>query len=175
MAMWTDVEPTSLIPTARGIVAGLDPELPMYEVGTSGEMLRRSMAVRRAYSWTMVVFAGLALVLALGGIYGVLSYAVGQRSREIGIRMALGASRAGVARLVLRQGLGLAAAGLTLGLLAALGAGRAMSSLLVGFPAFDPLTFAAVVAVLGTTSLAASLVPARRALRVEPQAALREE
>ncbi|HUG42281.1 MAG TPA: ABC transporter permease [Longimicrobiales bacterium] len=175
VAVWTAVEPTALIPAARAVVGDLDPELPLYDVGTTAGVLRRSMAVRRAYSWTMAVFAGLALVLAIGGIYGVLSYAVGQRGREIGIRVALGASRAGIARLVLRQGLALAGAGLILGFLAALVAGRAMASLLVEFPATDPLTFAGVAVVLVVTALGASLVPARRALRVEPQAALREE
>ena len=171
----TDVEPRSLIPAARDRIRAIDPELPMYDIRTAGEALRRSLAMRRASSWSMAVFAGLALLLALGGIYGVLSYAVGQRGREIGIRVALGASRARVARLVLAQGMALAGAGLILGFAAALAAGRGLASLLVGLPAHDPVTFVVVAAVLGGTALAASLVPARRALRVEPQVALREE
>ena len=175
IAVWTETDPAAVLPAARALVRARDPELPLYEVQTADAALRRSMSVRRAYSWTMVVFAGLALVLALGGIYGVLSYAVGQRGREIGIRVALGASRSSVARLVLSQGLGLAGAGLALGFIAALAAGRAMASLLVGFPPWDPVTFIAVALVLGATALGASLIPARRALRVQPQTALREE
>jgi putative ABC transport system permease protein len=121
------------------------------------------------------VFAGLALVLALGGIYGVLSYVVGQRVREIGIRVALGATRTGVVRLVLRHGLVLVAVGLGLGFAAAAAAGRVLETLLVGVSPHDPATFAGVAAVVGGAALLAALVPARRALRVDPGSVLRQE
>lgn len=174
-ALWTAVPPTTLVAPARALVRRIDPELPLYQVGTMEEALSRSLQVRRVSSWMMGVFAALALVLALGGIYGVLSYIVGQRGREIGIRLALGARRREVARLVVRQGMALAVAGVALGLLAALAVGGLLSGLLAGLSPRDPLTFGAVAAVLLAAAGLATLAPARRALRVEPQVALRED
>ncbi|HUH13195.1 MAG TPA: FtsX-like permease family protein, partial [Longimicrobiales bacterium] len=175
VALWTGVPPTGLVAPARALVRGLDPELPLYQVGTMEEALSASLQMRRISSWLMAVFAGLALVLALGGIYGVLSYIVGQRGREIAVRLALGAPRGQVARMVVRQGMGLAVAGLGLGLLAALAAGRLLSGLLVGLSPRDPLTFGVVAALLLGAAALATLAPARRALGMEPQAALRED
>ncbi len=175
MAVWTSGDPAALTAAARGVVQGLDSELPLYQVGTNAQSLRDSLLLRRASAWMMAVFAGLALVLALGGIYGVLSYVVGQRVREIGIRVALGASRTGVVRLVLRHGLVLVAVGLGLGFAAAAAAGRVLETLLVGVSPHDPATFVGVTVVLGGAALLAALVPARRALRVDPGSVLRQE
>ena len=121
------------------------------------------------------VFAAVALLLAIIGVHGVLSYTVAQRTREIGIRMALGADRSDVRGLVVTQAARLAALGLTLGLLGALGVSRALSTLLYGVGATDPATFAEVAVVLGAVALVASYLPARRATKVSPVEALREE
>jgi ABC-type antimicrobial peptide transport system permease subunit len=121
------------------------------------------------------IFAALALSLSTIGIYGVLSYVVGQRSNEIGIRMALGAERSNILRLILGHGARMAAAGIAAGLLAALGLTRLMSGMLFGIGATDPLTFAAVSALLALVALTACYIPARRAMRVDPVVALRYE
>jgi putative ABC transport system permease protein len=120
-------------------------------------------------------FAGLALLLAVVGIYSVMSYSVSRRTHEIGIRMSLGASRADVLRLVVRQGMVLAVAGAAVGIAGALVLSRLMTSLLYGVAPTDPITFAAVSALLVVVALAASYIPARRAMRVEPMVALRHE
>lgn len=173
--LWTSADPTAAIPMARERLADLDPELPLYQAQTVERQVRESLALQRATTWAMVVFAGLALVLALGGIYGVLSYLVGQRSREIGVRVALGATRGSVLGLVLRHGLVLAVVGTALGLGAAAAAARAMEGAMVGFPGFDPLAFSATAVLLIGAGLVASALPARRALAVDAGAALREE
>jgi ABC-type antimicrobial peptide transport system permease subunit len=121
------------------------------------------------------VFAALALGLACIGIYGVISYLVGQRTQEIGIRLALGAKRLDVLRLILGEGMKMAALGLLIGIVAALGLTRLMAKLLFGVSATDPLTFAAVAALLAIVALAACYIPARRAMRVDPMVALRYE
>lgn len=175
IALWTGVEPGSLTAEVRAVVSGADPELPLYQVETMKSAVQQSLGIRRATSWAMILFAGLALVLALGGIYGVLSYTVGQRSREMGIRMALGSTRGAVLRLVLRHGLRLAVLGVALGFGAALAAGRTLEGLMVGFSALDPVTYIAVAVILLGASLLAALVPARRAVAVEVSAALRDE
>jgi ABC-type antimicrobial peptide transport system permease subunit len=136
--------------------------------------LDESMASRRAIALWLAAFAAIALTLAIGGIYAVLSYVVGRRRHEIGIRMALGAERGQVLRLVVRQGMRLVAIGLVLGIPAAYAASRALSSLLVGVTGGDPLTYAVVIVVLSITGLLAALIPARRAARVEPKIALGE-
>jgi predicted permease len=173
--LWTEMDASSLAASARAAVRDLDPELPLFQVGTTAQAVRDSLAERRALAWSMVVFAALALVLALGGIYGVLSYVVGQRVREIGVRIALGATRPRVLRLVLGDGLVLAGVGLALGLPLSGAAGIVLRSLLAGVSPFDPVTYAATGAVIAITVALAALVPARRAMRVEPGAALRTE
>ncbi|MGC1417213.1 MAG: ABC transporter permease [Candidatus Acidiferrum sp.] len=147
----------------------------MYGAETMDEMISDSLATRKVSMVLLGVFAALALGLASIGIYGVISYLVGQRTQEIGIRMALGAKRADVLRLVLGAGMKMAALGLLIGLVAALGLTRLMSGLLFGVSATDPLTFAAVALLLAIVALAACYIPARRAMRVDPMVALRYE
>ena len=164
----------ALFPALRAVVHELDPELPLFDVKTMQAALDESMASRRAIALWLTAFAAIALTLAIGGIYAVLSYVVGRRRHEIGIRMALGAQRAEVLRLVVRQGMRLVTIGLVLGIPAAYGASRALSSLLVGVGGGDPLTYVLVIVVLSITSLIAALIPARRAAGVEPKIALGE-
>ncbi|MFW6080039.1 MAG: ABC transporter permease, partial [Gemmatimonadota bacterium] len=175
LVVWTDVPPTSLVGSAREIVRELDPTLPLFGVQTVAALVDESLAARRMYSWLMVAFAALALALALGGIYGVVSYVVGQRRREIGLRIALGATPREVVGDVVRRGLILAAAGTGIGLLVAFAAGQALSGLLVGVSGRDLPTFAGAAALLALTALLATLAPARRAAAVDPQTVLREE
>jgi predicted permease len=167
-------EPMSAAANARQIIQKLDPELPVYQLRTMSEALHESLSLQRTYSWFLAVFAGTALTLAVGGIYGVLSYVVGQRRREISIRMAMGARRSNVLGLVLRQGATLASAGIALGVLASLGVARLLTDLLYGVRPFDGLTYGSVISLLALTAMVAAFAPARRALSVEPQSALRE-
>lgn len=169
------VDPASLIGAARGVVRRADADLAPYEIRTMRERLERSLWARRTYSWLFGVFAAIALALAMAGIYGVVSYAVTQRTREIGIRMALGADAARVLAAVLGEGMALAAAGVGIGLIGALGATRLIGSLLVGVSPHDPWAFAAVSIGLAVVALAANWIPARRAARVDPMEALRLE
>jgi putative ABC transport system permease protein len=139
------------------------------------QVLSESLARRRLYMILLGVFAGAALLLAGVGIYGVVSYSVSQRRREMGIRIAIGAERGDVLRLVLGQGARAATLGIALGMAAALALTRLMASLLFGVSAADPLTFLAVALVLTLAALAASYIPARRAMRVDPMVVLRHE
>jgi putative ABC transport system permease protein len=167
--------PSALADPARQIVREQDPDIPVYGVGTMEESLERSMALRRTYSWLLSVFATVALLLAVGGIYGVTSYAVTQRVREIGIRVALGARTSQVMRSVIRSGMSLVAAGLLFGLLSSLFLARRISTLLFGVQPDDVVIYGVVAAVLMGTALVANLIPARRAARIEPMASLRDE
>jgi ABC-type antimicrobial peptide transport system permease subunit len=139
------------------------------------EILDRAVADRTQQMTLLGAFAGLALLLASIGLYGVLSYAVQQRSREIGLRMALGATARGVVGMVVGRGLALTAAGLVVGLAAAAAATRAMKTMLFGVDSFDPSTFAAVSALLAAIAALACWIPARRASRVDPILVLRDE
>jgi predicted permease len=161
----------------RREVRALDPTLPIYAVSTMEEQIARSSAVflRRSPLVLIAAFAAAALALAVVGIYGVISYSVTQRTRELGIRIALGATPAAVRRMVVRQGLAIAAAGLALGLAGAAALTRLMRSLLYGVTPTDPVTFAGVAAVLVGIAVLASYLPARRATRVDPILALRAE
>ncbi|MFI5092316.1 MAG: ABC transporter permease [Candidatus Acidiferrum sp.] len=159
----------------RAAVRRLSAEHVMYGEQTMDEIISSSLAMRKVSMVLLGVFAALALGLASIGIYGVISYLVGQRTQEIGIRLALGAKRTDVLRLVLGAGMKMAALGLVIGLVAALGLTRLMAGLLFGVTATDPLTFAAVALLLAIVALAACYIPARRAMRVDPIVALRYE
>jgi putative ABC transport system permease protein len=175
LVLKTAVPPESVEAAARAAVAAVDPDQPLYSARTLKEIVADSLADRRLYLALLGTFAGLALVLAAAGIYGVLSHMVTLRTREFGIRMALGARRWDVLRLVLRQGLGLLGLGVGLGLGGALALTRLLQSLLYGVSATDPPTLVGVVAVLSAVALAACLMPARRATRVDPVVALHHE
>ncbi|MCW5558827.1 MAG: FtsX-like permease family protein, partial [Verrucomicrobiae bacterium] len=171
----THAEPVALLGAIRGEVQKIDRALPLYNVGTVQGLIDSTLAVRRFALWLLALFAGTALVLALAGIYSVTSFGVAQRTREIGIRVALGAARADVLRLILGQGAKLAALGVGIGLAGALALTHSLKTLLYGVSPTDPATFAVVAALLLATALLACWLPARRAARVDPVAALRDE
>ena len=171
----TATPPLSLVESIRQVLAQMDKDQPMAKIATMDQMIGDSVARSRFTTLLLSCFAALALVLASIGIYGVMAYSVAQRTHEIGIRLALGAQRAEVLRLVLGQGARLAAMGVAIGVVAALALARLMTSLLYGVRAHDPLTFAGVALVLTIVALAACYVPAYRATRVDPIVALRHE
>jgi putative ABC transport system permease protein len=168
-------DPTSLAAPIRRIVADINAQQPIAGVRTLESIVDANLGDRRQQMTLLLLFAGLAVVLASIGLYGVLSYSVAQRTREFGVRMALGATPGSVLSLVLRHGAILSGAGLAIGAGAAWAATRAMNSLLYGVTAGDPMTFAAVLVGLAIIGLVASVVPAGRATRVDPLAALRAE
>ncbi len=174
-AVRTEREPSALISGVRAAMREMDAELPIDAVGTVDSLLATSLSQRRFALVLMVVFAGLALALAMVGIYGVISYAVTQATQEIGIRMALGARRLDVLRMVFRYSGILITCGLIIGIAAALGTGRLLASQLFQVKPTDPATYAAVALILVATGLAACSIPALRATRVDPLAALRNE
>jgi putative ABC transport system permease protein len=167
--------PEALIAVARKQVQALDPEQPIYDTRTLAEIRDNSIAPQRLNLTLLAVFASIALTLAVIGLYGVLAYAVTQRQREIGVRMALGAQRRDVLGLVVGQGMRLALIGVTVGLAGAFALTRLLGTLLFEIKPFDPATFLTVVAILGVVALLASWIPARRAARVDPIEALRYE
>jgi ABC-type antimicrobial peptide transport system permease subunit len=153
----------------------MDPDQPLADVNPMTEYLGQSVAQRRLTMLLLTAFAGVALVLAVVGIYGVMSYSVAQRTREFGIRMALGAAGTDVLRGVLGRAMLLAGLGVTIGVAFALTLTRVLSGLLYDVSATDPAVFVGIAALLGAVALVASLVPARRATRVDPMVALRYE
>jgi putative ABC transport system permease protein len=163
------------VPALREAVRAVDPDQPISHVTTMAELLGEETAQRRMGMILLATFAGLAVLLASLGIYGVLAYFVVQHTGEIGVRLALGASPGNILLLVLRKGMNLALLGVALGLVAAFALTRLMTSLLFGVRAADPLTFAAVSIVLALVALAACWIPARRAARTDPLVALRYE
>ncbi|HEV2489547.1 MAG TPA: ABC transporter permease [Candidatus Acidoferrales bacterium] len=171
----TKTKPQSLATAVKQRVWSLDKDQPIADVKTMDEWVADSDAAPRSQTYLLGGFASLGLLLALIGIYGVISYSVSQRTREIGIRMALGAEPKQVLRIVLQQGLMLALAGVAIGLVASLALTRLMSTLLFEISATDPLTFIGVAILLTLVALAACYVPARRAMRVDPMVALRYE
>ncbi|HEY9232918.1 MAG TPA: ABC transporter permease [Blastocatellia bacterium] len=171
----TTDNPHSLAQTIREQLQAVDANQPVYDIKTMDERLARSLETRRFAVTLLGGFAALALLLAAIGLYGVIAYLVTQRSHEIGIRVALGASRADVLRLVLGQALQLALIGIGVGLAAALALTQFMASLLFGISPTDPLTFAAICIILTAVALTASYIPARRATRIDPMVALRYE
>ncbi len=164
-----------LLPEVRTAVGAVNSNLPVANVRTLDDILAQSMARTSFISVMLAIAAAVALALGVVGIYGVISYIVSQRTREIGVRMAIGADRRDVRRMVLRQGMILAGIGVVVGLVAAVGLTRFMSSFLHGVEATDPATFAAVAALLTAVALVASYLPALRASRTDPLEALRFE
>nr|MBA4160081.1 ABC transporter permease [Gemmatimonadota bacterium] len=171
----TDGDPRALAPALRVAVRELDPSLAVFGIEPLAETLSRSVSQRRFLLILLGSFAALALLLAVVGVYGVLTYSVAQRTREIGIRVALGASDRRVMAAVLGPEMLAALLGVGLGLLGALGLSRVLGSLLYGISTTDPWVFLAVALLLGAVSLLASYLPARRATRVDPMIALRAE
>jgi ABC-type antimicrobial peptide transport system permease subunit len=173
LAVRTAMDPASMTNAIREQVFAIDKGLPLYNIATMYQLVSNSVAQPRLNLSLLAVFAGLALVLAAVGVYGVMAYAVTQRTQEFGIRMALGATSADVLRQVFVEGGRLAALGLGLGLVAAFALTRLMSSMLFGVKPSDPLTLGAAAALLAIVAFAACYIPARRATRVDPLAALR--
>ncbi|HVY70306.1 MAG TPA: ABC transporter permease [Verrucomicrobiae bacterium] len=168
-------DPRALLGSIREVVKSQDPELPMFQIRTMSDRVTSSLWLRRSYSWLFGFFAAVALTLCLGGIYGVISYTVGQRTGEIGIRLALGARQWDVQRMVLAHWMRLAGVGIALGLMAALGVTRAMRSLLADVSPNDVTIYAVVTVLLAGVSLLACVNPARRAANVDPMESLRCE
>jgi putative ABC transport system permease protein len=168
-------EPRALLPAVQRAVWGIDPLLPLFATATMDEVVSRSVARQRFLALLIAVFGAVALVLAVVGAYGVLSYTVAQRTHEIGVRTALGAPRVAVVGLFVREGMALSGAGIALGLGGAAAVGRVLRTLLFGVDAWDPFTYAAVVVAVALTTLVATWLPARRAAAVAPLEALRTE
>jgi putative ABC transport system permease protein len=164
---------TQLVPSIREQLRQVDPGVAMFDVRTLREVVYGSVARERFTAWIVGLFAALALAIAAIGVYGVISYSVSRRTREIGVRVALGATRREVMGLVFRETFALLLAGLAVGMLLSLAAGRALSALLFETRPTDPLTYASVLGVITLVGVLASYVPARRALKVDPAAALR--
>jgi predicted permease len=175
MQVRTPGRPEAVVATVRSQVQSLDTNLALTNFNTIGELIDQGLWAPRMGAALLTVFGGLALFLAVVGVYGVLSYSVSQQTREIGVRMAMGAQSGRILRLVVGQGMRLAIAGLTLGILIALAATRVLSSLLFGVSAHDPLIFGGVSLVLAAAAILACYIPARRATRVDPLLALRYE
>lgn len=175
LVLRTAVPPGSVTEEVRAAVRRVDPALPLYEVLTMDEVISESLAGRRLNLWLLGLFAGMALVLAATGLYGVISYLVAQRTREIGVRMALGAQTWDVIGLVMRQAAGLTGTGIAVGLAGALAFTSLLESLLYGVSTRDPLTYAALAALLALVALLATWLPAWRASRVDPILAIRTE
>jgi predicted permease len=171
----TAADPQALLPTVRETVAQVNTNLPLYDVKTESEQIDRLLFQERLVARLSGFFALLALVLACVGLYGLLSYEVSRRTREIGIRMALGAHQGNVMKLVLRQGIVLAIVGAAVGIGVALGVTRYLANMLYNVRASDPTTLAGVAILLVFVALAACYIPARRAMRVDPIVALRHE
>jgi len=178
LAIRTRLDVATIMPAVRNVVYGTGKDQPVYEVRTMQQVVSESMSSQRLPMVLLGVFAALALLLASVGIYGLISYSVSQRVQEMGIRMALGAQRASVFRMVIWQGLVIALTGIGIGAIGALILARAISSfsnLLYGVGAGDPLTFGSISLLLITIAFIACFVPAQRAMRTEPMIALRHE
>jgi putative ABC transport system permease protein len=175
VVMRTSVEPLSLAETVRQAIWKVDSDQPMWKIRTVEFLVNRSVADRKFLLALMGIFAALALLLTMIGLYGVISYLINQRTQEIGIRMALGAQAGDILRMVLKQGMSMVLIGVGIGLLGAIALTRVMSSLLFGVTAKDPMTFAAVATLLAVVAFVACYIPARRATKVDPLIALRYE
>jgi hypothetical protein len=169
-----ETEPAALTTAATGVIRSLDPDLPIYNVKTMDARVDESLARRRFAMLLLAAFAALALGLASVGIYGVIACLVNQGTREIGIRLALGATPDGILGMVVRHGMVVALAGIATGLAGAIAVARAMENLLFGIGTADPVTFITVSLVLLTVAALGSYVPARRAARIDPAVSLRD-
>ncbi len=171
----SSVAPAALLPAIRETLARVDPQIPVSDARTLEEIVRAETAPRRVQLAVLGAFAAVALLLAGIGIHGLLAFAVSQRTREIGVRIALGAPSREIFEMVLRRGVALAAVGTALGAALAFAAGRAMQALLAGLGPADPVTFAAAAGLTLAMTVAGSLLPAMRAVRVDPVEAMRAE
>jgi putative ABC transport system permease protein len=174
LVLHTENNPSLLIEPLRKVVADLDPNLTVSNIGRLEEVVARSFAIRQLTSTVVSAFSGVALLLAAIGLYGVLSYSVSQKKREIGVRIALGAQSIAILQLVIRQGLRIVGIGLLTGLAVALALSGLVAGILYGVSATDPLSIAASAVVLVITGLIACFLPAFRASRIDPITALRE-
>jgi putative ABC transport system permease protein len=174
-AIRTDSDPTSIVTAVRSRMSGLDKDVPVLNVSTIDQMVAAALRGPRFNSALIGAFAGLALVLASFGLYAVISYSVTQRTHEIGVRIAVGAGQGDIFKLIVGQGMLMTLIGVAIGLTASVALTRGMSSLLFGVSATDPLTFAGISLLLTFVSLLACYIPARRAMKVDPMAALRYE
>ena len=175
MARTRVIPPESIVPSIRGLVREIDPSIALFAAGSVEDQLTWTFFAARTAAITLGAFGILALVLSATGIYGVMAYAVSRRTREIGIRMAIGATQAQVLASVARSAAILIGTGLVLGLGMALAAGRLLERILYGVKPSDPLTFAIVFAIMLGVGAAATFLPARRATRIDPMQALRLE
>jgi putative ABC transport system permease protein len=175
LAVLTSGNPMNLVPTIQREVSAIDPDLPIYKVSSMTEVMGESLQRRRLALILLAGFAGLALVLAAVGIYGVTSNGVAQRHKEIGLRMALGANRGDVLGMLIRSGMATIGIGLSFGLVMALFLTRLMSGLLFSVRPWDPMALIGSAAVLMLAALLAIFIPARRATKVNPMVALRYE
>ena len=174
IAIRTSGEPQDLIPAVRRELRSVDPALPIAQIRTMDEIVGDSLSQRRLNTILLALFAFLAGALAAVGIYGVMSYAVTQRTREVGIRIALGAQRSDITTLVTSAGARLAALGVAIGIVAAMTSTRLLSGLLFGVSATDPMTFVVTAVVMGGVTLLASYLPSRRAANADPITSLRD-
>jgi putative ABC transport system permease protein len=175
LALHTQVDPESVIGSLRDVLRQMDPETPLVRPRSMTAVIEESTALRAAFSWMLAVFAVLAFVLAMGGAYGVATYLVTQRTREIGIRVALGARTADVFRSVVASGLGVVAAGVALGLVGSVFVASQLGDALFGVSTHDGGVLAFVSGVLVLTAVVANGLPARRAARIDPMRSLRTE
>jgi putative ABC transport system permease protein len=175
LEMRSSIEPSSLVTAVRRELRAMDPEVPIYNIKTADELVYDTIAARKFALILIGGFAGLALLVASIGIYGVISYVVSRRRQEFGLRMALGATQSNVLQLVVLRGVHIVLIGIATGMLGSIALGRVLKTFLFGVEGYDPATLAAVGIVSVVSALLACVVPALRAIRVDPMIALREE